>query len=86
MANSKLTTDYSPEACDEVVALMGAGHTLTGAAGAMEISLETINRWMDEHEEFRDAVSRGRLHVSSSLKGRCSPATIPPLSSPVALV
>jgi hypothetical protein len=60
MANSKLKTDYSPEACDQVVALMGAGHTLTGAAGAMEISLETINRWMDKHEEFRDAVSRGK--------------------------
>ncbi len=60
MANRKPKTDYSPEACHQVVALMGAGHTLTGAAGAMEISLETINRWMDEHEEFRDAVSRGK--------------------------
>jgi hypothetical protein len=60
MANGMLKTDYTPEACDQVVALMGAGHTLIGAAGAMEVSLETINRWVDEHEEFKDAVSRGR--------------------------
>jgi hypothetical protein len=60
MAKSMLKTDYTPDACDQVVALMGAGHTLIGAAGAMEVALETINRWVDEHEEFKDAVSRGR--------------------------
>lgn len=60
MANSKLKTDYSPEACDQVVTLMSTGLSLTAAAGAMEVSHETISRWVDEHEEFRDAVSRGR--------------------------
>ena len=60
MADSKLTTDYTPEACNQVVALMGTGLSLTAAAGAMGVSRPTINRWMNEHEEFRDAVSRGK--------------------------
>lgn len=59
MANRKPKTDYSPEACHQVVALMGTGLSLTAAAGAMGVSRATINRWMDEHEEFRNAVSRG---------------------------
>ena len=39
---------------------MGTGLSLTAAAGAMGICRATINRWMDAHEEFRDAVSRGK--------------------------
>jgi hypothetical protein len=39
---------------------MGTGLSLTAAAGAMEVTLETINHWVNEHEEFKDAVSRGR--------------------------
>src|SRR4051812_9430948 len=53
-------SDYTPDACDQVVMLMGTGLSLTAAAGAMGVSPETINRWRDEHEEFRDAISRGR--------------------------
>jgi len=60
MADSKLTMDYTPEACNQVVALMGTGLSLTAAAGAMGVSRPTINRWMNEHEEFRDAVPRGK--------------------------
>ena len=59
MANSKRygrPTDYTLEACNQVVTLMGAGLSLTAAAGAMGISRDTIDRWMDAHEEFRDAV------------------------------
>jgi hypothetical protein len=60
MANSMLKTDYTPEACDQVVALMGAGLSLTAAAGLMGFARATINCWVDEHKEFEDAVSRGR--------------------------
>lgn len=60
MANRKPKTDYTPEACNQVVALMGTGLSLTAAAGAMGVSRPTINRWMNEHEEFRDAVPRGK--------------------------
>ena len=60
MAKRKLRTDYRSEACNQVVTLMSTGLSLTAAAGAMGISCAAMNRWMDEHEEFRDAVSRGR--------------------------
>ena len=52
--------DYTADACNQVVMLMGMGHSLMAAAGAMGVSPETINRWRDTHKEFRDAVSRGR--------------------------
>lgn len=60
MAKRKLRTDYRSEACNEVVTLMGTGLSLTAAAGLMGFSRATINRWMDKHKEFKDAVSRGR--------------------------
>lgn len=60
MAKRKLKTDYRSEACNQVVTLMSAGFSLTAAAGAIGSSCATMNRWMDEREEFRDAVSRGK--------------------------
>ncbi len=39
---------------------MGTGLSLTAAAGAMRISRAMIQRWMDAHEEFREAVARGK--------------------------
>ena len=71
MADSKgRGTDYTPEACDLVIALMGAGHSLTAAAGVMEISRATIDGWMDSHEEFKDAVSRGKATRVFALERR----------------
>jgi hypothetical protein len=60
MAKRELRTDYTPEACNQVVTLMGTGLSLTAAAGLMGFSRVTINCWMDKHKEFKDAVSRGR--------------------------
>lgn len=56
----ELRADYTPEACNQVVTLMSTGLSLTAAAGLMGFSRATINRWMDEHKEFKDAVSRGQ--------------------------
>jgi transposase-like protein len=63
-------TDYTPETCALVAKLMGSGHSLTGAAGAMGVSPETLRRWMDTHEEFRDAVSRGKAARVYALERR----------------
>lgn len=63
MANSKrweTPADYTPDACAIVVALMANGLSLTAAAGAMGISCATIDAWIKRHDEFREAVSRGR--------------------------
>ena len=63
MANSKrweTPADYTPDACAIVVALMASGLSLTAAAGAMGVSRATIDGWIRQHNEFRQAVSRGR--------------------------
>src|SRR4051812_28294006 len=52
--------DYPADACNQVVMLMGMGYSLTAAVGATGVSPETINRWIDAYEEFKDAVSRGK--------------------------
>ena len=62
MAKSKRCgspTDY-PKPATRWLCSWALGHSLTAAAGAMGVSRDTINRWMDAHEEFRDAVSRGK--------------------------
>jgi hypothetical protein len=51
---------YKPDACNQVVMLMSSGLSLTASAGVMGIGRTTIHRWMDAHEEFRDAISRGQ--------------------------
>jgi hypothetical protein len=51
---------YAPEACNQVVTLMSAGHSLTASAGVMGVGRTTIHRWMEAHEGFRDAVLRGQ--------------------------
>lgn len=53
-------TDYSPEACNQIVSLMGQGLSLTASAGAMGICRATIHRWIDAHPEFRDTVARAK--------------------------
>lgn len=51
---------YTPEVCNKLIALMSTGLSLTGAAAALGIGRTTAHRWMDAHEEFRDAVFRGQ--------------------------
>jgi hypothetical protein len=60
MAKRKPKTGYTPEVCNQVVTLMGTGLSLTAAAGLMGFSCATINSWMDKHEEFKEAVARGK--------------------------
>jgi hypothetical protein len=63
MANSKrceTPADYTPDTCDIVVALMATGLSLTASAGAMGVSRGTIDVWMNQHDEFREAISRGK--------------------------
>lgn len=50
-------TKYEPRFCDEVVADMAEGYSLTAFAGRIGVSKSTLNEWMDAHPEFSDAVS-----------------------------
>ena len=63
MANGKrwkTPADYTLDACNILVALMATGLSLTASAGAMGVSRTTIDVWIKQHDEFREAVSRGK--------------------------
>lgn len=53
-------TKYSPSYCDEVVAHMKEGASLTSFAAEIGVARSTINEWVYEHLEFSEAVKRGK--------------------------
>lgn len=54
------SANYSPEACDHVIALMKTGLSLTAAAGAMGVARSTLTEWIKAHPEFSRAVEIGK--------------------------
>jgi hypothetical protein len=68
---------YTPEACNQVVMLMSTGLSLTASAGVMEAGRTTVHRWMDAHEEFRDAVLRGQAARTFKLETMLLQTTSP---------
>ena len=61
-------TDYTPEACNQVVALMERGLSLTASAGIMGITRGTIHTWMKTHPEFLDSVNLGKAKRVATLE------------------
>jgi transposase-like protein len=53
-------TDYRPEFCQLVIEQMSKGISLGAFAGVIGMARETVYRWVREHREFHDAVSRAR--------------------------
>jgi hypothetical protein len=53
-------TEYRPEYCALVIDEMRRGISLGAFAGVIGMSRDTVYRWMREHPDFSDAVSRGR--------------------------
>ena len=53
-------TKYKPEYCEEVVAFMGQGYSLTAFAGSIGICGDTARQWQHDHPEFSVAVKRGQ--------------------------
>ena len=51
---------YRPEYCDMVVEHMSEGASLTSFAALVGVARSTISEWMDEHEEFSVAATRGK--------------------------
>ena len=47
---------YKPEYCDTIVKVMSDGYSVTGFAGIIGVSRQTIYNWADEHTEFFDAL------------------------------
>jgi hypothetical protein len=61
-------SDYSPEVCNQVVALMETGLSLTAAGGVIGVSRATIHNWMKLHPEFLDSVELGKAKRTATLE------------------
>ncbi len=52
-------TKYKPEMCQQAIALMSEGISITGVAAELGICKDTIHAWKKQHPEFGDALKRG---------------------------
>jgi hypothetical protein len=53
-------SDYKPEYCDIAIELLKEGASIEELGLELDCGYTTVYRWMDEHEEFREAVKKGR--------------------------
>jgi hypothetical protein len=53
-------SSYRPEYCDVVVAYAHKRNSLTAIAHIIGVAPETLSRWQNEHDEFRQAVARAK--------------------------
>jgi len=51
---------YEDRYCDEVVAHMADGASLTSFAAEIDVARSTINEWMAAHPQFSEACARGK--------------------------
>ncbi len=58
-------SEYRETFCDDVIAFMGKGYSLTAFAGKIGVSRECIYEWARVHPEFSSA-------VKSAQAGRCA--------------
>src|SRR5690625_5270401 len=65
MAKVGRPSKYKPEYCEAVVQHMADGASLTSFAADIDVGRQTIARWINEHEEFRYAVTRGKAKCAA---------------------
>ena len=53
---------YRPEYCEKVIELGRAGCSPAEIASDLNVDRATLIRWTDEHEEFRTALTRAKVH------------------------
>lgn len=59
---------YEERYCEEVMAFMGQGFSLTAFAGEIGVARSTINEWMGAHPEFSEAVKIGQAKRTGRLE------------------
>ena len=59
---------YKPEYCEDVISMGKEGKSLAQMCSHFDIGRPTIDRWADDHEEFREALSRARAHMQAHLE------------------
>lgn len=61
-------TKYEPRFCDELIAFMGQGYSLTAFAGSIDVARSTINEWMGANPEFSEAARVGQAKRTMALE------------------
>lgn len=61
-------TKYDPRYCDEVIAFMAEGFSLTAFAGSIRVSRSTIQEWIEAHPDFSSAVKVGHAARTAQLE------------------
>lgn len=62
-------TKYRDEFCEEVVAFMGEGYSLTAFAGKIGVCGDTVRQWQHDHSGFSAAVKKGQAARTMRLEG-----------------
>lgn len=55
-------TDYKPEYCSIVINLLKEGASIEEIALELDCNPDSIYEWMNVHEEFSDAIKKGRAY------------------------
>lgn len=63
-------SDYKPEYCEKAIELLKQGASIEELGLELDCGYTTIYRWMDEHEEFRGAIKKGREYSEGWWKKR----------------
>ena len=58
-------TDYKPEYCEEVIAHMNDGASLTSFAASIGCARSSINVWMEANSEFSESVKIGKAKCAA---------------------
>ena len=56
-------SEYREEYCEQVIAFMGQGYSLTAFAGSIGKGRDAVYEWIKRHGAFADAVARARRRV-----------------------
>jgi len=71
-------TKFQEAYCNEVIATMGTGLSLTAFAGEIGVARSTINVWMAEYPQFSEAVKIGTAKRVAYLERRLLDGEIGP--------
>lgn len=60
MADVGRPSTYDPAYCEQAIEYLAQGYSVAAFAGKIRVAKSTVYKWMDEHEDFSDAVKIGQ--------------------------
>jgi hypothetical protein len=58
-------SSYDPAYCEQVIEYLGRGHSIMAFAGEIGVTRQTVHNWMNENDEFFDAVKTGQAKAAA---------------------